>query len=39
MMQINVHPMVAAQLAILDLNPADRREALLKMLAPFDPML
>jgi hypothetical protein len=38
-MQINVHPMLAAQQAILDLNPSDRREALLKMLAPFDPML
>lgn len=38
-MQITVHPMVAAQRAILELRPAERHAALLKMLSPFDPMV
>lgn len=38
-MQITVHPMVAAQRAVLALPVAERRAALLQMLAPFGPML
>lgn len=38
-MQIIVHPMLDAQEAILDLPRHERREAILKMLAPFGPAL
>lgn len=38
-MQILVHPMLQAQRAILDLPLARRREAILAMLSPFDPMM
>jgi uncharacterized protein YjaZ len=38
-MPIIVHPMLAAQRAVLDLPPDERRAALLNMLAPFESML
>lgn len=38
-MQINVHPMLAAQRTVLDLPQGQRREAILRLLEPFDPMI
>ena len=38
-MEIIVHPMVAAQRAVLELPVEQRRTAMRSMLAPFDPML
>ncbi len=38
-MHITVHPMIAAQRAVLDLPQAERREAILRLLEPFEPMV
>lgn len=38
-MHIAVHPMIAAQRAVLDLPQAERREAILRLLEPFEPMV
>lgn len=38
-MQITVHPVLAAQKAVLELPPEERRAAILNLLTPFDPML
>ena len=38
-MQITLHPMLAAQKAELDHPAAERREAILRMLAPFEPIV